>query len=138
MNNEFTPISKRKREVFMIEIRKQENERIFMRRRNFYKKKEFKEKQVVQEDMEFFKQLECYLIEDLKNNNKQKIIGGIRDANLYIDKRYKEDYLPIREFLSTNIMEIINIDLSEKSFLCSEIILFECSKYSNKVYRVSK
>jgi len=129
--------SKKKREQYMIEIRKSQNDIVFKSRRmrgtannsNPSKNSEYINEDIERESYDKFMVFERELLKGITTNDKDIVITSLTNIRLLLSYYTDPNLVPWLAFFKTMLFDIISVNLKEKNYYNNKEIKKEALWY---------
>ena len=113
--------TKKKREQFMIEIRKTQNDTVFKSRRTKASERPQNpqnhiDKDIEQDSLQKFTEFEKSLVLAVSTNNSEKVFEVVSDIRSVLNYHPDPNFVPWAAFLKTNLFDIFVENLREKNY----------------------
>ena len=116
--------SKKKREQFMIEIRKNQNDIVFRARRTKFdaeqstdrKSLNLLDKEIEQEALEKFQEYEREMINALATNNSEEVFTILNNIRCVLNSFADPNLVPWAAFFKTNLFDLLSVNLRQKKY----------------------
>lgn len=138
MNSKFESNSKRKRELYNIEIRRGINQSIFKEKRKALIRNEpfnrdyeqVNEKDYVfdNEDFDYFCQWNCHLQKAQLDGNSEKVIEAMQKIYNRLESSNLVDFMPVQDFFRSKILDTLINVLNDENNKNNRDIMFEFSR----------